>query len=71
MNSKHENIVSESRSALVMSSVEGSRQGTPSHRGRLNATGGTRDLGARDLAAYLKSTRDTPDSSRDSPYSER
>ncbi|XP_041915392.1 pro-neuregulin-1, membrane-bound isoform isoform X3 [Alosa sapidissima] len=66
MNSKHENIVSESRSALVMSSVEGSRQGTPSHRGRLNATGSTRDLGA-----YLKSTRETPDSSRDSPYSER
>ncbi|XP_062410240.1 pro-neuregulin-1, membrane-bound isoform isoform X6 [Sardina pilchardus] len=66
MNSKHENIVSESRSALVMSSVEGSRQGTPSHRGRLNATGSARDLGA-----YLKSTRETPDSSRDSPYSER
>uniref|UniRef100_A0AAY4E3E9 Pro-neuregulin-1, membrane-bound isoform n=1 Tax=Denticeps clupeoides TaxID=299321 RepID=A0AAY4E3E9_9TELE len=65
-NGKNESMSSESRSVLVMSSAEGSRQGTPSHRGRLNGTGGTHDLGA-----YLRNTRDMADSHRNSPYSER
>ncbi|XP_036384506.1 pro-neuregulin-1, membrane-bound isoform isoform X2 [Megalops cyprinoides] len=66
-NGRSESVLSHSRSALVMSSVENSRHTTPSsHRGRLNATGC-----ARDLSAYLKNSRDTPDSYKDSPYSER
>ncbi|XP_041753380.2 pro-neuregulin-1, membrane-bound isoform isoform X2 [Coregonus clupeaformis] len=65
-NGRSESALSDSRSVLVMSSGENSRQATPSHRGRLNATGG-----ARDLSAYLKNSGDTPDSYRDSPYSER
>ncbi|KAK6304945.1 hypothetical protein J4Q44_G00237250 [Coregonus suidteri] len=65
-NDHSESAFSHSRSVLVMSSAENSRHATPSHRGRLNAT-----AGARDLSAYLKDTRDTPDSYRDSLYSER
>uniref|UniRef100_A0A4W5NUS2 Neuregulin 1 n=1 Tax=Hucho hucho TaxID=62062 RepID=A0A4W5NUS2_9TELE len=45
------------------SAFSNSRHATPIHRGRLKATGGTRDL-----SVYLKNTRDTPDSSRDSLY---
>ncbi|KAM9518990.1 pro-neuregulin-1, membrane-bound isoform 3-T3 [Salvelinus alpinus] len=65
-NGHNESALSDSRSVLVKSSGENSRHATPSHRGRLNATGG-----ARDLSAYLKNSGDTPDSYRDSPYSER
>uniref|UniRef100_A0A8C7TJI3 Pro-neuregulin-1, membrane-bound isoform n=1 Tax=Oncorhynchus mykiss TaxID=8022 RepID=A0A8C7TJI3_ONCMY len=65
-NGHSESALSDSRSVLVKSSGENSRHATPSHRGRLNATGG-----ARDLSAYLKNSGDTPDSYRDSPYSER
>ncbi|KAG7476941.1 hypothetical protein MATL_G00088050 [Megalops atlanticus] len=66
-NGRSESVLSHSRSALVMSSAENSRHTTPSsHRGRLNATGC-----ARDLSTYLKNSRDTPDSYKDSPYSER
>uniref|UniRef100_A0A4W5NA47 Pro-neuregulin-1, membrane-bound isoform n=1 Tax=Hucho hucho TaxID=62062 RepID=A0A4W5NA47_9TELE len=65
-NGRSESALSDSRSVLVKSSGENSRHATPSHRGRLNATGG-----ARDLSAYLKNSGDTPDSYRDSPYSER
>uniref|UniRef100_A0A8C7RUT3 Neuregulin C-terminal domain-containing protein n=1 Tax=Oncorhynchus mykiss TaxID=8022 RepID=A0A8C7RUT3_ONCMY len=57
---------SQSCSVLVMSSMENSRHATPIHRGRLDATGG-----ARDLSVYLKNTRDTPDSSRDSLFRDR
>ncbi|MCI4388358.1 hypothetical protein PGIGA_G00084840 [Pangasianodon gigas] len=62
-NKKPENVVSDSR---VISGVQNSRNGTPSHRGRLNATGG-----ARDVNAYVKNSRETTDSYKDSPYSER
>uniref|UniRef100_A0A4W5NLQ0 Neuregulin 1 n=1 Tax=Hucho hucho TaxID=62062 RepID=A0A4W5NLQ0_9TELE len=48
------------------SAFSNSRHATPIHRGRLKATGGTRDL-----SVYLKNTRDTPDSSRDSLYRDR
>ncbi|MBN3308120.1 NRG1 protein, partial [Amia calva] len=66
-NGPSESLVSESRSVLMTSSMETSRHTTPlSHRGRLNATGC-----ARDLSSYLKSSRDTPDSYKDSPHSER
>lgn len=49
-----------------ISGVQNSRNGTPSHRGRLNATGG-----ARDVNAYVKNSRETTDSYKESPYSER
>ncbi|KAI1905338.1 hypothetical protein AGOR_G00015080 [Albula goreensis] len=67
-NGRSESLLSDSRSVLVMSSsMENSRHATPSsRRGRLNAMGG-----ARDVSAYLKNPRDTPDSYKDSPYSER
>ncbi|XP_064163409.1 pro-neuregulin-1, membrane-bound isoform isoform X7 [Anguilla rostrata] len=67
-NGRSESLLSNSRSQLVMSSsVENSKQATPSsRRGRLNAAGG-----ARDANAYLKNPRETPDSYKDSPYSER
>ncbi|KAG5834391.1 hypothetical protein ANANG_G00261020 [Anguilla anguilla] len=67
-NGRSESLLSNSRSQLVMSSpVENSKQATPSsRRGRLNATGGVRDANA-----YLKNPRETPDSYKDSPYSER
>ncbi|MCJ8742597.1 hypothetical protein PDJAM_G00083950 [Pangasius djambal] len=62
-NKKPENVVSDNR---VISGVQNSRNGTPSHRGRLNATGG-----ARDVNACVKNSRETTDSYKDSPYSER
>ncbi|KAJ8339624.1 hypothetical protein SKAU_G00364100 [Synaphobranchus kaupii] len=67
-NGRSESLLSNSRSVLVMSSsVENSKHTTPSsRRGRLNAAGGVRDANA-----YLKNPRDTPDSYKDSPYSER
>ncbi|XP_038821617.1 pro-neuregulin-1, membrane-bound isoform-like [Salvelinus namaycush] len=65
-NCRSECAFSHSCSVLVMSSTENSRHATPIHRGRLDATGG-----ARDLSVYLKNTRDTPDSSRDSPFRDR
>ncbi|XP_066507529.1 pro-neuregulin-1, membrane-bound isoform isoform X2 [Hoplias malabaricus] len=63
-NGKMERVASDSRAALV--SVQNSRNITPSHRGRLNATGGARELGVN-----LKSSRETVDSYKDSPYSDR
>ncbi|XP_046907177.1 pro-neuregulin-1, membrane-bound isoform isoform X8 [Hypomesus transpacificus] len=65
-NGQSGSVLSDSRAILVMSSVESSLHATPSRRGRLNATGG-----ARDLSAYLKNLRHSPGSCRDSPYSER
>ncbi|XP_035628680.1 pro-neuregulin-1, membrane-bound isoform-like isoform X1 [Oncorhynchus keta] len=65
-NCRSESAFSHSCSVLVMSSMENSRHATPIHRGRLDATGG-----ARDPSVYLKNTRDTPDSSRDSPFRDR
>ncbi|XP_067114177.1 pro-neuregulin-1, membrane-bound isoform isoform X1 [Osmerus mordax] len=65
-NGRSGSVLSDSRSILVMSSVESSLHATPSRRGRLNATGG-----ARDLSAYLKNLRHSPGSCRDSPCSER
>uniref|UniRef100_A0A8C9U462 Pro-neuregulin-1, membrane-bound isoform n=1 Tax=Scleropages formosus TaxID=113540 RepID=A0A8C9U462_SCLFO len=65
-NGRTEIIVSNSHSVLVTSS-ESSKHVTPSsRRGRLNATGCVRELGAQQ-----KNARDTPDSYKDSPYSER
>ncbi|KAK2823566.1 hypothetical protein Q7C36_020166 [Tachysurus vachellii] len=58
-NKKPENVVCDTR---AISGVQNSRNGTPSHRGRLNATGGARDV---------KNSRETTDSYKDSPYSER
>uniref|UniRef100_A0A3B1JET0 Pro-neuregulin-1, membrane-bound isoform n=1 Tax=Astyanax mexicanus TaxID=7994 RepID=A0A3B1JET0_ASTMX len=63
-NGKTDSVVSDSHSILVMLSAQNSRNGTPTHRGRLNATGGAREL-------YLKNSRETVDSYKDSPYSER
>ncbi|KAL0964994.1 hypothetical protein UPYG_G00275410 [Umbra pygmaea] len=65
-NGRSESALSDSRHVLIMSSGENSRHATPSHRGRLNATGG-----ARDLSAYLKDSRDTPDSCRECLYDDR
>ncbi|XP_072514250.1 pro-neuregulin-1, membrane-bound isoform isoform X6 [Salminus brasiliensis] len=65
-NGKTDSVVSDSRAVLVMLSAQNSRNGTPTHRGRLNATGGGRELGA-----YTKNSRETVDSYKDSPYSER
>ncbi|XP_073685445.1 pro-neuregulin-1, membrane-bound isoform isoform X2 [Garra rufa] len=65
-NGKAESVVSDSHAVLMQSSVENCRHGTPAHRGRLNATGGVHQLNN-----YLKSSRETQGSCRDSPYSER
>ncbi|XP_060764734.1 pro-neuregulin-1, membrane-bound isoform isoform X2 [Neoarius graeffei] len=62
-NKKPECVVSDSR---AVPGLQNSRNGTPSHRGRLNATGG-----ARDVNAYVKNSRETTDSYKESPYSER
>ncbi|GAA6105431.1 pro-neuregulin-1, membrane-bound isoform isoform X3 [Tachysurus ichikawai] len=62
-NKKPENVVCDTH---AISGVQNSRNGTPSHRGRLNATGG-----ARDVNTYVKNSRETTDSYKDSPYSER
>ncbi|XP_062869769.1 pro-neuregulin-1, membrane-bound isoform [Trichomycterus rosablanca] len=59
-------VVSDSRPVLGALSGQNSRNGTPSHRGRLNATGG-----AREVSAYVKNSKETTDSYKESPYSER
>ncbi|XP_077332344.1 pro-neuregulin-1, membrane-bound isoform isoform X8 [Lithobates pipiens] len=65
-NGQSESIISESHSVIVTSSVENSRHTSPSGpRGRLNGIGCPRDC------SYLRHARDTPDSYRDSPHSER
>eukprot|EP00079_Xenopus_tropicalis_P020065 XP_012810561.1 PREDICTED: pro-neuregulin-1, membrane-bound isoform isoform X1 [Xenopus tropicalis] len=65
-NGQSESMISESHSVIVTSSVENSRHTSPTGpRGRLNGIGGPRDC------SYLRHARDTPDSYRDSPHSER
>ncbi|XP_037403388.1 pro-neuregulin-1, membrane-bound isoform isoform X2 [Pygocentrus nattereri] len=66
-NGKTDSIMSDSHAALVMLRVQNSQNGTPTQRGRLNATGGAQEL----LKNYLKNSRETVDSCKDSPYSER
>ncbi|XP_058021819.1 pro-neuregulin-1, membrane-bound isoform isoform X8 [Ahaetulla prasina] len=66
-NGRTESIISESHSALVCSSVENSRHASPSGpRGRLNGIAGPREYNS-----FLRHARETPDSYRDSPHSER
>ncbi|PNJ77324.1 NRG1 isoform 2 [Pongo abelii] len=67
-NGHTESILSESHSVIVMSSVENSRHSSPTGgpRGRLNGTGGPRECNS-----FLRHARETPDSYRDSPHSER
>ncbi|XP_055498105.1 pro-neuregulin-1, membrane-bound isoform isoform X1 [Leucoraja erinacea] len=62
-----ESITSNSHSVLVTSSVETSRQTSPAkHRGRLNGV-----ASRREMFICVRNSRDTPDSLRDSPHSER
>nr|ACM45583.1 neuregulin 1 type IIIa isoform [Danio rerio] len=65
-NGKAESVVSDSHAVLMKPSAENCQHGTPSHRGRLNATGGVHQLND-----YLKNSREAQGSNRDSPYSER
>ncbi|NWU24819.1 NRG1 protein, partial [Dyaphorophyia castanea] len=66
-NGHTESILSESHSVLVSSSVENSRHASPAGpRGRLNGIGGPREG-----SSFLRHARETPDSYRDSPHSER
>ncbi|XP_073202019.1 pro-neuregulin-1, membrane-bound isoform isoform X2 [Lepidochelys kempii] len=66
-NGQTESIISESHSVLVSSSVENSRPTSPAGpRGRLSGMGGPRDCNS-----FLRHARETPDSYRDSPHSER
>ncbi|XP_038259224.1 pro-neuregulin-1, membrane-bound isoform isoform X5 [Dermochelys coriacea] len=66
-NGQTESIISESHSVLVSSSVENSRHTSPAGpRGRLSGIGGPRDCNS-----FLRRARETPDSCRDSPHSER
>ncbi|XP_012504016.1 PREDICTED: pro-neuregulin-1, membrane-bound isoform isoform X6 [Propithecus coquereli] len=67
-NGHTESILSESHSVIVMSSVENSRHSSPTGgpRGRLNGMGGPRECNS-----FLRHARETPDSYRDSPHSER
>ncbi|XP_051973455.1 pro-neuregulin-1, membrane-bound isoform-like isoform X2 [Xyrauchen texanus] len=65
-NEQTESMGSDSHAVLVKSSLENCQHGTPSQRGRLNATGGVHQL-----HDYLKSPRETQSSCKDSPYSER
>ncbi|XP_070264463.1 pro-neuregulin-1, membrane-bound isoform isoform X6 [Myotis yumanensis] len=67
-NGHTESIISESHSVIMMSSVENSRHSSPTGgpRGRLNGMGGPRDCNS-----FLRHARETPDSYRDSPHSER
>uniref|UniRef100_A0A8C0GJ18 Pro-neuregulin-1, membrane-bound isoform n=1 Tax=Chelonoidis abingdonii TaxID=106734 RepID=A0A8C0GJ18_CHEAB len=66
-NGQTESIISESHSVLVSSSVENSRHMSPAGaRGRLSGIGGPRDCNS-----FLRHARETPDSYRDSPHSER
>lgn len=66
-NGRTESIISESHSVLVSSSVENSQHASPAGpRGRLNGIGGPRECNS-----FLRHARETPDSYRDSPHSER
>ncbi|NXL59490.1 NRG1 protein, partial [Chordeiles acutipennis] len=66
-NGHTESILSESHSVLVSSSMENSRHTSPAGpRGRLNGIGGPREGNG-----FLRHARETPDSYRDSPHSER
>ncbi|KGL80970.1 Pro-neuregulin-1, membrane-bound isoform, partial [Tinamus guttatus] len=66
-NGHTESILSESRSVLASSSMENSRHTSPAGpRGRLNGIGGPRESNS-----FLRHARETPDSYRDSPHSER
>ncbi|NWT91764.1 NRG1 protein, partial [Urocynchramus pylzowi] len=66
-NGHTESILSESHSVLVSSSLENSRHTSPAGpRGRLNGIGGPREG-----SSFLRHARETPDSYRDSPHSER
>ncbi|XP_060093064.1 pro-neuregulin-1, membrane-bound isoform isoform X4 [Heteronotia binoei] len=66
-NGRTDSIISESHSVLVSSSVENSRHTSPTGpRGRLNGFGGPRECNS-----FLRHARETPDSYRDSPHSER
>ncbi|XP_029425121.1 pro-neuregulin-1, membrane-bound isoform isoform X13 [Nannospalax galili] len=67
-NGRTESIISESHSVIMMSSVENSRHSSPSGgpRGRLHGLGGPRECNS-----FLRHARETPDSYRDSPHSER
>nr|AAG28427.1 SMDF neuregulin beta 1a [Rattus norvegicus] len=66
-NGHTESVISESNSVIMMSSVENSRHSSPAGgpRGRLHGLGGPRDN------SFLRHARETPDSYRDSPHSER
>ncbi|XP_067901267.1 pro-neuregulin-1, membrane-bound isoform isoform X4 [Heterodontus francisci] len=62
-----ESVISDSPSVLVTSSIETSRHTSPiNHRGRLNGV-----AGRREMLICVRNSRDTPDSLRDSPHSER
>ncbi|XP_074876370.1 pro-neuregulin-1, membrane-bound isoform isoform X2 [Buteo buteo] len=66
-NGHTESILSESHSVLVSSSMENSRHTSPAGpRGRLNGISGPRESNS-----FLRHARETPDSYRDSPHSER
>ncbi|NXS07658.1 NRG1 protein, partial [Neodrepanis coruscans] len=66
-NGHTESILSESHSVLVSSSVDNSRHTSPvGPRGRLNGIGGPQEGNS-----FLRHARETPDSYRDSPHSER
>ncbi|XP_074788968.1 pro-neuregulin-1, membrane-bound isoform isoform X12 [Athene noctua] len=66
-NGHTESILSESHSVLISSSMENSRHTSPlGPRGRLNGIGGPREGNS-----FLRHARETPDSYRDSPHSER
>ncbi|XP_077887293.1 pro-neuregulin-1, membrane-bound isoform isoform X3 [Ictidomys tridecemlineatus] len=67
-NGHTESILSESHSVIMTSSVENSRHSSPTGgpRGRLNGIGGPRECNS-----FLRHARETPDSYRDSPHSER
>ncbi|NXW89543.1 NRG1 protein, partial [Alopecoenas beccarii] len=66
-NGQTESILSESHSVLVSSSMENSRHTSPAGpRGRLNGISGPREGNS-----FLQHARETPDSYRDSPHSER
>ncbi|NXC70737.1 NRG1 protein, partial [Anhinga anhinga] len=66
-NGHTESIVSESHSVLVSSSTENSRHTSPAGpRGRLSGISGPREGNS-----FLRHARETPDSYRDSPHSER
>ncbi|XP_009994150.1 PREDICTED: pro-neuregulin-1, membrane-bound isoform isoform X1 [Chaetura pelagica] len=66
-NGHTESILSESHSVLISSSMENSRHASPAGpRGRLHGIGGPREG-----SSFLQHARETPDSYRDSPHSER